>query len=76
LNYAGIEKRDVMNRVLDVHALRHTHATLLAKRGVPETVTGKSMRHANIKETGIYTHLDIEDVAEGINRIPDFLNKK
>ena len=75
LKYAGIEKRDVMNRVLDVHALRHTHATLLAKRGVSPTVAGKSMRHGNIKQTGIYTHLDIEDVAEGINRIPGFLNE-
>jgi integrase len=76
LNYAGIEKRDVMNRVLDVHALRHTHATLLAKRGVPDKVTGKSMRHSNIKQTGVYTHLDIEDIAEGINRIPGFLNEQ
>jgi integrase len=75
LKYAGIEKRDVMNRVVDVHALRHTHATLLAKRGVSPTVAEKSMRHKNIKQTGIYTHLDIEDVAEGVNRIPGFLNE-
>jgi hypothetical protein len=39
-------------------------------------VAGKSMRHSNIKQTGIYTHLDIQDVAEGINRIPGFLNEK
>jgi integrase len=76
LKYAGIEKRDVLNRVVDVHALRHTHATLLAKRGVAKDVTKKSMRHSNIKQTGVYTHLDIEDVAEGINRIPGFLNEK
>jgi integrase len=75
LKYAGIEKWDVLNRVIDVHALRHTHATLLAKRGVSPTVTEKSMRHKNIKQTGVYTHLDIEDVAEGINRIPGFLNE-
>jgi integrase len=75
LKYAGIEKRDILNRVVDVHALRHTHATLLAKRGVSSTVTGKSMRHGNIKQTGVYTHLDIEDVAEGINRIPGFLDE-
>ncbi|MDR0609170.1 MAG: site-specific integrase [Planctomycetaceae bacterium] len=75
LKYAGIEKRDLLNRVADVHALRHTHATLLAKRGVAPSVTGKSMRHANIKETGVYTHLDIQDVAEGINRIPGFLSE-
>jgi integrase len=76
LNYAGIPKRDTLNRVLDVHALRHTHATLLAKRGVPSEIAGKSMRHTNIKMTGVYTHLDVQDVAEGINHIPDFLNEK
>ncbi|MDR0337663.1 MAG: site-specific integrase [Planctomycetaceae bacterium] len=76
LKYAGIEKRDVLNRVVDVHALRHTHATLLAKRGVSPTVAKDSMRHANMRETmGIYTHLEIQDVAEGINRIPGFLNE-
>jgi hypothetical protein len=34
------------------------------------------MRHSNIKQTGVYTHLDIEDIAEGINRIPGFLNEQ
>jgi hypothetical protein len=34
------------------------------------------MRHTNIKMTGVYTHLDVQDVAEGINHIPDFLNEK
>jgi site-specific recombinase XerD len=75
LKFAGIEKRDILNRVVDVHALRHTHATLLAKRGVAPSVAGKSMRHSNIKLTGIYTHLDIQDVAEGVNRIPNLLNE-
>jgi integrase len=34
LKFAGIAKRDSLNRVIDVHALRHTHATLLAQNGV------------------------------------------
>jgi integrase len=76
LKYAGIEKRDLLNKVVDVHALRHTHATLLAKRGVTTTVRGKSMRHGNTKMTEIYTHLDMQDVAEGVKRIPGFLNEK
>jgi integrase len=77
LKYAGIEKRDILNRVVDVHALRHTHATLLATRGVSPMVAKDSMRHANIKETiGIYTHLEIQNIAEGVNRIPGFLNEK
>jgi integrase len=76
LKFAGIEKRDAMNRVVDVHALRHTHATLLAKRGVSPTVAKKSMRHSDVKLTmGVYTHLDVQDVAQGVNQIPNFLNE-
>jgi integrase len=75
LAYAGIEKRDGLDRVVDVHALRHTHGTLLAKRGVSPTVAKNSMRHSDIRMTmNLYTHLDLDDVAEGVNRIPDFLN--
>jgi integrase len=77
LEFAGIEKRDTMNRVVDVHALRHTHATLLAKRGVSPTVAKKSMRHSDLKLTmEVYTHLDVQDVAQGVNQIPNFLNEK
>jgi integrase len=77
LKYAGIEKRDILNRVIDVHALRHTHATLLARKGVSPSVAQSAMRHSDIRMTmGVYTHLELGDIAEGINRIPDFLNKK
>jgi integrase len=77
LEFAGIEKCDAMNRVVDVHALRHTHATLLAKRGVSPTVAKKSMRHSDLKLTmEVYTHLDVQDVAQGVNQIPNFLNEK
>jgi integrase len=77
LKYAGIDKRDSLNRVIDVHALRHTHAILLARRGVSPTVAQSAMRHSDIRMTmGVYTHLELENIAEGVNRIPDFLNKK
>jgi hypothetical protein len=38
LKYAGIEKRDVLNRVLDVHALRHTHAQINGVRSHSRSV--------------------------------------
>ncbi len=75
LAFAGIEKRDTLDRVVDVHALRHTHGTLLAQRGVSPTVAKNSMRHSDIRLTmNVYTHLELGDVAEGIKKIPDFLN--
>jgi len=42
--FAGIEKRDAMDRVIDVHALRHTHATILVEQGVPHH--GRPTSHA------------------------------
>jgi len=75
LEFAGIDKRDVLNRVIDVHALRHTHGTLLAQQGVSPSVAKDSMRHSDIRLTmNVYTHLELNDVAKGVNRIPDFLN--
>jgi len=75
LAYAGIEKRDAMDRVIDVHALRHTHATILADQGVPITVVQKSMRHADLRQTMRYTHTELENVSDGIDQLPGFLKK-
>ena len=75
LAFAGIEKRDAMDRSIDVHALRHTHATILVELGVPITVVQKSMRHADIRQTLRYTHTELENVSDGIGKIPDFLKK-
>jgi len=74
LAFAGIEKRDALDRVIDVHALRHTHGTLLAQRGVSPTIAKNSMRHSDIRLTmNVYTHLELNDVAKGVNQIPGFL---
>jgi len=73
LAFAGIEKRDFLGRVIDVHALRHTHGTLLAQQGVSPTVAKNSMRHADVRMTmNLYTHLELNDIAEGVKKIPDF----
>jgi len=72
IKLAGIEKRDALDRVIDVHSLRHSHATLLAKAGVAPAVTQKSMRHSDVKLTmGVYTHTELNDVAEAVSRLPE-----
>jgi len=75
LAFAGIEKRDAMDRVIDVHALRHTHATILAEQGVPITVVQQAMRHADLRMTMRYTHTKLESVSDGVRKLPDFLGK-
>jgi integrase len=75
LAFAGIEKRDAIDRVIDVHALRHTHATILAEQGVPITVVQKAMRHADLRMTMRYTHTKLESVSDGVSKFPDYLKK-
>jgi integrase len=77
LKFAGIEKRDHLNRVVDVYSLRNTLAALLVKHGVSFDVAIKAMRCWELRKTlRLYVHHDTQDVAEAINRIQDFLNEK
>jgi integrase len=47
---------------LDMHALRHTYITNLARSNTPIAITQKLARHSDPKLTlGVYTHLDLED---------------
>jgi integrase len=64
---AGIAKRDAQGRTVDVHSLRHTFATLLARGGVSPTVAQKLMRHSDIRLTiNTYTHLELADTAGAV----------
>lgn len=54
LEAAGIPYRDARGRVLDVHALRHTKATMLAKAGVPAAQLMAEMRHGDLRTTSRY----------------------
>jgi len=68
---AGIPKRDAQGRTLDVHCLRHTFATLLARNGVSPSVAQKLMRHSDIRLTmNTYTHLDLADTAGAVASLP------
>jgi len=70
---AGIPKRDTQGRIVDVHSLRHTFATLLAQNGVSPGVAQKLMRHSDIRLTmNTYTHLELADTAGAVALLPTF----
>jgi integrase len=58
LEYAGIKKMDAVGRVVHLHALRHSFASLLAREGVHPHVLQRLARHSDIQTTmHVYTHL-------------------
>jgi len=58
---------DGQGRVIDLHALRATFATKLARLGVPPAELKRLMRHASIETTlQFYTHLDEADDAAAV----------
>jgi integrase len=58
LRAAGIPHRDERGHVVDVHALRHTFGTMLAKGGVMPRVAQELLRHSDPRLTAnVYTHL-------------------
>ena len=34
------------------------------------------MRHADLRQTMRYTHTELENVSDGIGKLPDFMKKK
>jgi len=70
---AGIPKVDAQGRTVDVHGMRHTFATLMARSGVMPATAQKLMRHSDIRLTmNIYTHLDLADTAGAVAALPTF----
>jgi integrase/recombinase XerD len=63
---AGIEKN------VYTHALRHTFATHLRRRGVPLETLKELLGHANIQETLIYAHFSPEEARAAIPKIDFF----
>jgi integrase len=60
---AGIAPRDAPGRVIDIHALRHTAATGMARRGVPLVVAQRMLGHVSPEMTAkVHTHLGLEDL--------------
>jgi len=70
---ANIPKKDAQGRTVDVHSLRHTFATLLARNGVSPGVAQKLLRHSDIRLTmNTYTHLGLADTASAVAALPAF----
>lgn len=77
LAWANLEKRDVNGKVLDVHALRHTFGTMLAKSGVSLVIAQRAMRHSTPDLTAnLYTHLETADVRDACESLPSITPKR
>ena len=71
LAFAGIPKRDSRGKTLDLHALRHTFATSLARAKVPVHVAQKLLRHADPSMTlKIYTHAELGELNTAVEALP------
>lgn len=66
--YATCERIGI--RSLNPHCCRHTFITRLSRNGTPLPIVQKGARHADIKTTQGYTHMNIDDVISAVNSLP------
>jgi len=73
LDRAGIARRDALGRVIDIHALRTSSLTRLARRGVPLVVAQRIAGHSSPLITSKhYVHTELEALrvaVEGVNAL-------
>jgi len=63
LEDAGIDRLDAHGKRVDVHALRHSFASRLARRGVPLSHAQRLLGHSTVEMTArVYTHLEVDDL--------------
>jgi integrase len=73
---AGISKTDDRGRVVDVHAMRMTLATMLNKAGIAPRTAQEIMRHSDIRLTmETYTDAKMLDVSEALDSLPSLTRK-
>ena len=73
LENAGIERIGSDGRCIDVHSLRKTFGTLLAKAGVPLTTVQRLMRHSTPLLTAkLYIDVDPVDMMQALNQLSIF----
>lgn len=67
---AKITRVDAEGRRLDIHALRRTFGSRLARRGVGLVQVQRLMGHSDPKLTAqVYTHLDLEDLPRAVEAV-------
>ena len=72
LKAAGIDKVNERNEHVDVHSLRHTAATRLARAGWPMAKLQRFMGHRDPRTTQrYYDHLEIEDLEDSFDLLPE-----
>lgn len=77
LDRAGIAKIDAQGQKLDIHALRTTCASRMARRGVPLAITQRWLGHSDPKLTAQhYVSVDVEDLRAAVERAPVPTRKK
>ena len=52
-----------------LHSLKHTFVTNLKRKDVSSGKIQKLARHEDLRTQDIYTHLEVEDLREGIERL-------
>jgi site-specific recombinase XerC len=76
LKRAGIEVGSGDN-VVDMHSLRHSYITSLAKSGLPIKALMTLARHSDPKLTmKVYSHLSIHDTAAALEALPDLTSPR
>jgi len=66
-----LAKHDHQGRVVDLHAMRTTLGTKLARHGVAPQLAQRIMRHSDYKTTlGHYTVLGLTDTARAVESLP------
>jgi integrase len=69
---ARIPKRDEQGESVDIHSLRHTAATRLARAGWPMAKLQRFMGHQDPRTTqGYYDHLEVDDLEEALGMVPE-----
>lgn len=70
LKRAKIDRVDGEGRKLDIHSLRHTFGSRLARNGVGLVQVQRLMGHSDPKLTAqVYTHLDVEDLRKAVEAV-------
>ena len=73
LKAAGIERKSPDGRSIDVHSLRRTFGTMLARAGVPLTTTQRLMRHSTPELTAkLYIDEEPIDMMQAVEKLPEF----
>ncbi len=69
---ARIERVDGDGRKIDIHALRHTFGSRLARHGAGLVHVQRLMGHSDPKLTAqVYTHLDVEDLRKAMEMVAE-----